>query len=188
MKIDKNTTFGEFLYISSLFGASAKTIENIYDALKDYKPAKIAGKPVPKDFNRLTWADLTLLQSCKTEDELLYTSFKTVINVSKKELLMCPAIDVLAFILFARHELARIVKMFSRIQHRPSAEERHAGIEQLNFGLFGTLDWWAKRMGIADHEEAEKTPWIRIYTCMKNDNLTEIFQKRLNEVILKKRR
>jgi hypothetical protein len=44
-----------------------------------------------------------------------------------------------------------------------------AGIEKLNFGMFGLADWYARRMGISDHDEAFNTPWLRIWQCRKND-------------------
>ena len=72
-------------------------------------------------------------------------------------------------------ELERISKLFERIKSIPTDEELQAGIESLNFGFFGTLDWYCKRMGITDHSDAEKVPWIRLYKCMEIDSKTGVF-------------
>jgi hypothetical protein len=138
------------------------------------------------NLNSLTWAQLAKIQSCKTEEQLLAVTAKELLNLTEADLKNSTAFDVIAFILFIQSELERIIKLFDKIKHNPTSEEKQAGIENLNFGLFGTLDWWAKRMSIT-HEQAEQTPWIRIYTCMKNDNQTAIYQRKLTDVITKKK-
>ena len=52
----------------------------------------------------------------------------------------------------------------------------------MRFGLFGMLDWYAVRMGISDHDQVLKVPWLRIYKCMDMDNKRRAYEKRLQKV------
>ena len=44
------------------------------------------------------------------------------------------------------------------------------------------IDWYALRMGITDHEEVMRVPWMRVYQCLSMDNQKQEFEKRLSEV------
>ena len=61
------------------------------------------------------------------------------------------------------------------------------GIAKRNL-RFGILDWYAKRMGITNHDEVLTVPWLRIYKCMDMDNKVEQYQRRLNEISLNEAR
>ena len=188
MKITRKTTLSEFLYLTSVLGNAADITEKTLEKAKSVKLQTIKGKTVPKSLNHLNWGQLSHMLNCKTTNELIFVSFEVVLDIKTKELLLCPAFDVFAFLCFIQKELERIGKLFEKIKYNPSSEEIQAGINNLNFGLFGTLDWWAKRMRITDHAEAEKTPWVRIYECMKNDNQTAKFQQRLTNILIKKKK
>jgi hypothetical protein len=58
-----------------------------------------------------------------------------------------------------------------------------AGIDRLNFGVFGLIDWYARRMGITDHDEVLKVPVLRVYQCLKMDKEQQEYENRLAKVI-----
>lgn len=89
--------------------------------------------------------------------------------------------DVFGVINFVRSELERINNLFASIKISHTPEEIAAGVEDLNFGTFGVIDWYAKRMGITNQDEVYNVAWIRIYTCMKNDNEKAEYESRLNK-------
>ena len=64
------------------------------------------------------------------------------------------------------------------------ADEIKAGFDKIDNGVFGLIDWYARRMGIHDHEEAQKTSWLIVYQCMKIDHDYYICNKRLQEIQL----
>ena len=187
MQITNKTTFKEFAQYTDLLNVSTETMKGVFAKLENYPlPETIAEKEVPKDLNHLTWEQLSRLQSCKTSDELFFVAFEAILDLKKDDLFDCPAVDVLKFTLFVKNEIERIAKLFEQIKYKPTGEEVQAGIKELNFGLFGTLDWWAKRMGFNSHNEAGQTKWIFIYKCMLNDNKTALFERRLRDIHINK--
>ena len=86
------------------------------------------------------------------------------------------------FVGWVVESVKKINDMFDRIKIKPSSEQQRAGIEDLNFGIFGLVDWYAKRMGITDHEDVMSVTWVRVYKCLEMDNKTSEFQKRLIKV------
>ena len=89
--------------------------------------------------------------------------------------------DVFGFLNFAKEEVKRINKLFADIAPHIPPKKLAAGIEDLNFGTFGVIDWYARRMGITNQDEVYSVAWVRIYTCMKNDNEQSEYEKRLNK-------
>jgi hypothetical protein len=80
-------------------------------------------------------------------------------------------------------EMERIGKLFQALNTDKTSDEINAGIDRLNFGAFGLVDWYAQRMGIVDHEEVFNTPWARIYQCAKIDHEQGEFEKRYRKII-----
>ena len=72
------------------------------------------------------------------------------------------------------------------MQPKYSSEEVAAGVHDLDFGSFGVLDWYAKRMGIANQNDVRDIAWVRIYQCMKNDHEQQLYERRLQEQYMKK--
>jgi hypothetical protein len=66
---------------------------------------------------------------------------------------------------------------------KPTQQQVRAGINNLRFGLFGVLDWYALRMGYQDHEKVADVPWINIYKCMDMDAKKAIYERKYQEVI-----
>jgi len=176
----------DFGVAASLF--PPEMINQLFERLKTRKtPETIAKKAVPENLNLLMWAQFAALSSLDGKtDESFFAPFEIILDLKKDRLLDCKLFDIFGFLLFVKNELERIAKLFESIKPKPTSEEIQAGINKLNFGLFGTLDWYARRMGFTDHQEAEKMPLIRIFQCMKIDNETAQFEKRLREIINKK--
>lgn len=89
---------------------------------------------------------------------------------------------------FVKNEVNRVNSLFASIKPTHSSDEIAAGINDLNFGTFGVLDWYARRMGITNQDEVFSVPWIRIYTCMKNDNEKNEYESRLHKQYMNKAR
>ena len=87
-----------------------------------------------------------------------------------------------------KSEMERIGKLFQSLQSSNTADEKMAGIDRMNFGTFGVVDWYAKRMGIVNHDEVFATPWQRIYQCMKIDHEQNEFEKRYRKVVERSRK
>lgn len=182
MKIDKNTTLAEI----SLYGNIVKSehIDTLFERLKNKnKPVTIGGVTVPDNLFLLTWEQFSNLQVSGTNEKDFFKPFEIILGLEEKQLLNCKLFDIIGFIIFVRNELERIAKLFEKIKHNPTSEEIQAGINNLDFGTFGTLDWFARRMGFSDHSVAEKMPLIRIYRCMEIDNATAKYEKRLRTII-----
>ncbi|MCL1933492.1 MAG: hypothetical protein FWF53_06765 [Candidatus Azobacteroides sp.] len=187
MRTDKDTTLKDFIFYTDLFKSDEKQIGDLFRKLESTEPPPyILNKPAPKNLNDLTFGQLIQIQSVKTIEDMLFVPLDVILNINKEKALTCKAFDIIRFMLFIQKELTRIGKLFSEIKYRPSAEEIQAGINQIDNGIFGTIDWYARRMGITDHSEVESIPWIRIYKCLEMDNKQALFEKKLREIYSKK--
>ncbi|MCL1933962.1 MAG: hypothetical protein FWF53_09165 [Candidatus Azobacteroides sp.] len=188
MKIDKNTTLEDFIFYTDLFKSDEKQIEDLFSKLELTElPPYILNKPIPENLNDLTFGQLIKIQSIKTVKDMLLVPLHVISGIDIEKILTCKAFDVIRFMLFVQKELTRIGKLFAEIKYRPSAEEVQAGINNIDNGVFGTIDWYARRMGITDHSEVESIPWIRIYKCLEMDNRQALFEKKLREIYSKKK-
>lgn len=147
----------------------------------------IAGIACPENLNALTIGDIIELADMKgTSLDIFRACTKYVLHISSytdEEVMELPAPRVYGFINFVREELERITALFESIKIKPTPEQVEAGIEQLNFGMFGLLDNYARRMGITSHDEAAKTPWLNVFATTKIDNATLQYRERLADVM-----
>lgn len=152
------------------------------------RPTRMFGKDVPATLDGLTYGELVELQMCGESTSGALTSLCRVIlgvdNVRK--ILRCDAAIMAGFIFWATSEVERISRLFASVQRPPTAEEIQAGIRTLNFGAFGTADWYARRMGMRSHDEAFATSWMRIYQCLKMDNELEEYRSKLSKIRMTK--
>ena len=164
--------------------------------LKLPKPRTLLGKDVPADLNGITIGQLSELHEAIDYGALLTVkseNMRTIVTESARILLGVAPLKVLrsradhtiGFAVWVMRELERIAKMWKAISVPPSAEAVQAGVEQLTSDTFSTIDWFALRMGIADHDAVMSVPWVRIWRCMKDDNERGQFEKRLREVMAK---
>lgn len=150
------------------------------------RPQYLFGQEVLQDFNLITFGQYSDLCDAMggTNDLSLLRNVVRAIYEDKtdEDIDQQPATDIFGFCNFAAKEVERINKLFGDINIERTDEERKAGIDRLQFGTFGILDWYAKRMGITDQNEVNSVKWVRIYTCMKNDSDEVAFNRRLQKV------
>ena len=162
--MDNNTTYGYWRVIARHCN---------YTIPEDFeRPAYIGQTKCPEDLNGLTIGQL----------------IEIVLGMDKPQADKCRATEVAAFLSWVGRQVKRINRLFESVQAKPTAKEKQAGVEKLQFGLFGILDWYAKRMGITNHDDVLTVPWLRIYKCMDMDNKVERYQRRLNEISLNEAR
>ena len=107
---------------------------------------------------------------------------RVIMGMSTDEVMQSSATEVVRFAAWAAREMERINKLFASTNRKPTDKERKAGIESLKFGIFGTVDYYAQRMGIKDHEEVMSVPWMRIYKCLQIDSEKAKYELRLRKV------
>lgn len=149
-------------------------------------PHKFCKRDVPDTLQMVTFGTLTQLQQAADSNDYLKTCCKLVsvlTGVDERVVASRRAYDVLGIVNMIKDEMERIGKLFQSLQGDHTSDEVAAGIERLEFGAFGIVDWYAQRMGIIDHEEVFATPWARIYQCMKIDHEQGEFEKRYRKII-----
>lgn len=153
-----------------------------FDVKELSRPTKVGGNPVPSDLNLLTLGELLQLQEMQTELDAMMVPCRVLFKMEDEEIMNARAVDVVRLASWVSREVKRIGDLFASCHNEPKPQEVKAGIHKLNFGVFGMIDWYARRMGIADHEEVERVPWVRVFKCMQMDSEMEAYNRRLNEV------
>lgn len=172
--MDINTTFGYWVRVAPFTDFK---LEGDFS-----RPAFVGSTEVPENLNQLTIGQLIDLSQLGDTNESLYTIVSTVLGMKREDIDKARAVDVVRFVGWVSKEVEKINKIFESTNVKPTSREKKAGIEELKFGLFGMLDWYAVRMGISDHDQVLKTPWLRIYKCLDIDNKRTQYEKRLQEV------
>lgn len=149
------------------------------------KPKRILGLRVPHDLSKLRYGKLCRLQAINNVVDVFTIPAKVILGIPRSVFLLLPAKKGIGFILWVQEEVEKVNKMFEIAAGKPTKEQKEAGIKDLDFGPFGTCDWFARRMGITDHDKVMKIPWIRICECMRIDTKTASYEKRLGEIIRK---
>ena len=149
-------------------------------ALRDIAcPARIAGRDAPQDLNDLTLGQLIQLESIAAEKGVFAGIAVVLLGKPEAWALKAPALEMLGLRNMVVKEQDRIAALFASLSHEPDPAEIMAGIDKLNFGMFGLADWYARRMGISNHDEVFNTSWLRIWQCRKNDHDEAEYQRRL---------
>lgn len=148
---------------------------------KQKKPFSLCGKEVPQNLNAISYGMLDDLRNVASTDDPVGGCANILLGIDNAQLLYQDVNDVFGFVTFVTKELEKINKLFSDIKHTYSKEEEAAGIHDLDFGSFGVLDWYARRMGISNQNDVRDVAWVRIYQCMKNDNMQSEFERRLHK-------
>lgn len=177
--MDNNTTYGYWRVIARHCN---------YTIPEDFeRPAYIGQTKCPEDLNGLTIGQLIEIGEANGA-EADYRIIDIVLGMGKEQADKCRATEVVAFLSWVGRQVKRINKLFEQVQTKPTAKEKQAGVDNLQFGLFGILDWYAKRMGITNHDDVLTVPWLRIYKCMDMDNKVERYQRRYNEISMQEAR
>lgn len=180
--IDKNTTFLHTIRIIQHYAVPWQQCQSWIQELERYA----CPDQWIVDFDTLTFRQLIELQEkIVTYEDLLTVPLQVLQGWSSRKVLMQKAFDLVALSYHTQYELQRITKLFQSIAYQPSYEEERAGIKKLDFGFFGTVDWYARRMGISNHDEVVKLPWMIIYQCMKIDFENLAFQRRYRSIVNK---
>lgn len=164
-----------------LFPYADKAVqEDLLKRLREQpRPEFLCGKEVPKDLNGISYGMLDDLRTATEDDDPAGACAKVLLGVQPHELFAEDANDVFGFASFITAELKRINKVFKSIKVSYSKEEVAAGVRELDFGSFGVLDWYARRMGITNQNEVRSVAWVRIFQCMKNDAIKNEYERRL---------
>ena len=152
-------------------------------ALKEITcPARVGTVEAPQDLNDITLGQLIQLEAIAAEKGVFAAIAEVLLDKDEAWAMKAPAMEMLGLRNMVVAEQDRIAALFASLTRDHTAAEIMAGIENLNFGMFGLADWYARRMGISDHDEAFNTPWLRIWQCRKNDIDESEYQKRLQQI------
>lgn len=151
------------------------------------KPLAVCGVPVPESLNDITFGKLSELMNINDANDLIMVTCRVLLGLDAETIMRADAFDVMGFVMFVSREVERIGKLFASTNVEPSPEEVRAGIRELNFGMFGLVDYFAKRMGITDHEQVMSFPWVRIYKCLEIDSKNTAYERRLRKVYAEKK-
>lgn len=130
------------------------------------------GEPVkvPANLNHLTYGDLIDLQKSSDIRDFILTACRVVLGVDDaRRVFSEKAEPMVGFANWVASELKRIDALFRAIERPFTPEQLQAGYGSLNFGEFGTLDWYAKRMGIVNHDYVLTVGWSVLYQVKRND-------------------
>lgn len=178
-------TFKQFIERLKLFDQTqvAKFIE------QQPRPKKILWKDVPENLNRATMGEINAISLVKDELKMLTETTIDILHIPKWQQPIWRYLVVrinydkaCGWINFITKESKRINKLWESIKVTPEEDDIKAGVGQLNFGLFGMIDAFAKRMGITNHDDVLKVGWITIWQCSKIDNEMIKFERRRRKV------
>lgn len=177
--------FGEYLVLFPCLTEDSQKASTEY--LKaGHKPMFVAGRETPRDLNGLTYGQLCDIQQGTEQGDGIVNALRVVMGLQDEEIYNERAAVVIGCVTWISKEAERINRLFAKIAPSYTAEQLQAGARGLQFGTFGVLDWYAKRQGIADQNEVRSVPWVRIYTCMRNDGAVAAYEQRLNKIITDK--
>lgn len=183
-KTQQPTKFGDLVLFLPIMEESC--LENIKDALnKAEKPTWLFGDETAENFNLITFGQYSDLCDALDNDnhiDVIKNIIKVMYDVTDDDIDNESAYDIWGYVNFAIEETQRINKLFGSIKMEYTEQEKKAGISQLQFGTFGILDWYSKRMGIVDQNLVNNEKWVRIFQCMKNDNDEAMYNRRLQKV------
>lgn len=145
-------------------------------------PARVGLIETPQDLNDITLGQLVRLETIGAEKGVFAAIAEVLLDKDEAWAMKAPALEMLGLRNMVVAEQERIANLFASLGREHTAAEVMAGIEKLNFGMFGLADWYARRMGITDHDEAFETPWVRVWQCRKNDQEEADYQRRLQTV------
>lgn len=183
----ESCSYRTFLTLCSVCKEEHQT-ELIARLHKQPRPETLCGKEVPESLNAVSYGTLDDLQTAAESKDPVAETCTMLLGISPSDVYEEDVNDVFGFVNFVTAELQRINNLFSQIKPSYSNEEKQAGIDRLNFGAFGVLDWYAQRMHIANQNEVRSIAWVRIWQCMKNDNERNEFERRLSKVYTKKKK
>ena len=158
-------------------------VHTTYQLQEYHRPEFVGKHEVPATLNELTIGQIISLSTINDSQEPFYSICDIILGMSKDEVDDARAVDVVRFVGWVFSQVKKINKLFESANLTPTQSEVQAGIKKLNFGLFGMLDWYAKRMGYTNHDDVLNVGSMRIYKCLDMDAKTTMFQRKLQENI-----
>lgn len=159
-----------------------------FDLGKMTRPSYVGKKETPENIDAMTMGQMLKLSSVADGWSVFFEVCKELMQMTEKEVDEANAAEVVRFVGWAVAELKKLNDRFARVRSSRTKEEKQAGIERLKFGPFGLVDWYAQRMGIANHDDVMEVPALRVWQCMMMDNETREFEKRLAKVYREQRK
>lgn len=144
-------------------------------------PARVGKVKTPQNLNDMTIGQLMQLSQL-TEEDTITGVCRILLAIPAIKLMRCRAVEVIMFVAWVMGEVEKINRLFSKLQVKRTEDEIKAGFDKIDNGAFGLIDWYAKRMGIHDHEEAQKVSWLVVYQCMKIDHDYFVCNRKLMEI------
>lgn len=167
----KNTPFREWLVLATCAGFK---IDDTGE-----RPERVGKHATPKNFDGLTFGQLIEMTQNATPVDIC----RITLGMTPKEVANAHAHEVVLFVSWATRQLNKINALFAKLKSSPTAIEIQAGVDQLNFGLFGVVDAYAQRMGITDHDEVMNTSWMVVYKCLEIDFKKAQYERRYNHIL-----
>ena len=148
-------------------------------------PKRVLGRKAPSTLDDISYADLVEYQNFGT---LASSDYRRFCELSAAQALGCsagdlgylPAMDVAGVAHMVATELARISDLFKSCEVKPTGQESRANPPVGDW--FSMVDWYAKRMGISDHNAAGAVKWQYFYRCAKIDAENNRYERRLMQV------
>lgn len=147
-------------------------------------PGFIDGKEVPKNLFFISYGKLDELRNAASAPDPGAECLRIILGIGPERVYSLNVFDVFGFAKFCETQIEKINELFSALKIQYSREEIAAGVKDLQFGSFGVLDWYARRMGITNQNEVREVAWVRIYNIMKNDTEQNNYERRLRKQYL----
>jgi hypothetical protein len=183
LRVLESYSYADFLILFPLCTEESKN-EAMAHLNACTRPSFLGEHEVPDSLNHISYGKLDDLSRLQNEKDPFGAAMKILLDMPEAEIYALPVTKVFGFSNFVAKEVERINNLFAAIKLDHTSEEISAGIESLNFGSFGVLDWYARRMRITNQNEVRSVPWVRIYTCMKNDTAQAAYERKYNKIIL----
>lgn len=194
MEINRKTTTKRYLRIAAVPEFDATMPDDFLKRLPC--PKYLFDIDVKKTIKQMPISKILELQAIKKPNviEIVATFFE----VGRHGLMSLPIFDTMAIYKAINDHLLLIARMNGDIKINYKSEEVLAGVMSLDFGIFGVVDSYVRRMNItASTDDIERgmnqheivmqmIPAALIYQCLANDAQLNLYQRKLNEIYSKK--
>lgn len=171
-----NMKFGEWLTI-----ATHSIMLSALEIKKFSRPKYVGDHKTPETLAFITMRQLVQLSHAKNIEDVFYLPCSVLLGMTDNETRNTFAVDVVRWAGWVSAEIDSINEVFKSLRPTYSTAEQNAGVENLSFGIFGLVDWYARRMGMTNHDEAYNVQWRTIVECLKIDMETNRYQQRLQK-------
>lgn len=178
----KKLTLREYIAVAHLL--TDESLKRMQDA--PYS-GRIGRHETRKDLTEATIGEIVDGSTLMSSADTLLKGVAMLTGLTEKQLMDAPAQDVIGFVGMCRKQFEGITARFEACRIEPTADERKAGIDKLPGGVFGLIDWYARRMGITDHDWVfDNVKWVYIYRALQIDTEQQKFERRLQDILYKK--